>query len=466
MASQESSPIQPLVCPTCGGQMVIQHLGSLEDKVAVCQSCGTTVDLKDSFQRVKTVRRQKPGWFGPGELVEEEMVEIRSDQPFNPMTSRARQVATPASPSQITPLIILVAVVMGVAAVVAIFTTSRQPVSAPEPPLMEHVGVSISSTISSQISTSVSITIQDGLGNVVGAALPVVQPSIRQIEGHVHPVREIVYSPSGDRFVMLSADTAQLWDAEALDVVETWRGVSAGAAFSPDGQFLAVVGGSELQVRDGFTGSLMRSLGNGYGSVVEFSPDGEKIASVTLDGVVRLLSLEGEELVTFGGQRVNHYNLLRFSPDGQMVVAGGNAYQLAVWEVTTGEQLYLGNTSIVTIKAADFSPDGQFLAIGDGATIRLFRLEQGQPQLAATWNGPDAFIQVQSLDYSADGRFVLTGDFFSKAVVWDAVSGQAVRQLQGIASVSAATFNPDGSRALGVGNGALGNQLYVWDLAN
>src|SRR5919199_281175 len=67
---------------------------------------------------------------------------------------------------------------------------------------------------------------------------------------------------------------------------------------------------------------------------------------------------------------------------------------------------------------------------------------------------------VNAVDVSRDGRYVLTGSDDKTARLWDAQSGQELREFIGSSQLSAVAFSPDGAEVL---TGGFGDRIVrLW----
>ncbi len=139
---------------------------------------------------------------------------------------------------------------------------------------------------------------------------------------------------------------------------------------------------------------------------------------------------------------------MALSPDGGTLVAASYDTNVRAFSTRNGELLRLIEELPVTMFAIVFSPDGKFLAtagadrivyLWDTKTWKLARKLTGQPEM------------IQSMDFSPDGRRILTGGFSDlttqhpvQIILWDVVSGKALRTLPAPHAVRAVAFSPDG----------------------
>jgi WD40 repeat protein/DNA-binding SARP family transcriptional activator len=132
---------------------------------------------------------------------------------------------------------------------------------------------------------------------------------IRALEGHDENIVEQAWSPDGTRLATASFDgTAKVWDASSGRDVLTLRGHAAivlDVEASPDGTRWATASpDGTVRIWDATTGreSLTLRLPTGAGRLA-FSPDGTRLAAT--DGMVRVLTLELDELIRLAAERVS-----------------------------------------------------------------------------------------------------------------------------------------------------------------
>jgi WD40 repeat protein len=109
---------------------------------------------------------------------------------------------------------------------------------------------------------------------------------IRSFTGHTSfGVSHVAISPDRRRVLSGGYDSkAILWDAESGDVLfgfQLGTDFVSSVAFSPDGRSVMASVGNMIEIRDGTTGSLIRSL-EGYAGPVaaaSFSPDGSRVVA-------------------------------------------------------------------------------------------------------------------------------------------------------------------------------------------
>jgi WD40 repeat protein len=123
----------------------------------------------------------------------------------------------------------------------------------------------------------------------------------------------------------------------------------AAAAFSPDGKWLAVGRGGEvdgpngkISLLDAASGKKVRELtpGHLYGATdIAFHPDGKHLFSSGRDTTVRAWRIEDGKLVkelgkARGGQFKDWIHAVSVSADGRWLAAGDMAGQVHIWALT------------------------------------------------------------------------------------------------------------------------------------
>jgi WD40 repeat protein len=237
-----------------------------------------------------------------------------------------------------------------------------------------------------------------------------------------------------------------------------------GLAFSPDGQFFAA-GNSDGRVRIWRTVDGQKHLTlvghRSWVTSVSFSPNGQLLASSSFDHTVKLWDLTtGNCLRTLSGH-TNWVWCVRFSPDGRTLVSSSNDCTVRLWD-TTGECLHTleGHTSNVWY--VTFSPDGQWIASGAGGddrTIRLWDAQTGQTLKEFQNQG-----WVRSVVFMPDGQRLISGSSDSTVRLWDIATASCINVLHGHSNlITSLALNPD---AQIVASGGQDATVRIWDVAS
>ncbi len=131
--------------------------------------------------------------------------------------------------------------------------------------------------------------------------------------GHTSGVVDIAYSPDGEQIATASSDsTAKIWDATTGRELLTLTGHSAElrpVAFSSDGKFLTTGSGDNTaKIWDVESGdeilTLPGSEGGVYGVAFSSLDNGAHLIVASNDGVVRVFTLDIDELLTLAQTRI------------------------------------------------------------------------------------------------------------------------------------------------------------------
>lgn len=209
-----------------------------------------------------------------------------------------------------------------------------------------------------------------------------------------HPTRPIVMTCGDDGRI-------SLWDRESFGPIKEWsvdKSVRS-AAFSPDGSRL-VAGdrAGRITIFDIDTGEEVVSQkqpGSIFG--VDYSPNGELIATVGSDKVVRLWDATTlEERQTMSGHDGPIYNV-KFASSGPLLATVGWNKNIRLWNVETGVEVRDIPGSEGDVWGVAFCGDsGHLVTGGQDGTARIWNSADGT--LEATLSGHEAAVHNISLD--------------------------------------------------------------------
>lgn len=177
------------------------------------------------------------------------------------------------------------------------------------------------------------------------------------------------------------------------------------------------------------------------GRQVAFSPDGQLLATSSVDRTVKLWRLADRKLI----QSLTHpegITSIAFSPDGQWLASGSYDKTVRVWRLQDGALARTLTGHGGTVWSVAFSRDGERLASsGEDKTVKLWRLSDGAPLLAFTGHT----LNVWSVALSPDGQRLASGSFDRTVRLWRTDTGALMQTLTGHRqAVVSVAFSPDG----------------------
>ena len=191
-------------------------------------------------------------------------------------------------------------------------------------------------------------------------------------------------------------------------------------------------------------------------TTAQHSPDGKRIISLGMDGMVRIWDAPtGKEIQRFavGDSR---FPSMAITTDWSKVVTGGFSRSgfsqgsvLKVWDVARGEVVKDIPIGRLAPAALALSPDGStlFAAVLDrrgGSALEVYDMESGEETRKIILGQIPGFLGVA---VSPDGKTLATTDGQRPPKIWDVSTGKQVcnlnTQMQGFGN-SVLTFSPDG----------------------
>lgn len=274
------------------------------------------------------------------------------------------------------------------------------------------------------------------------------------------------------RMVSSSADgPIAVWDLESD--LRLGRSLHTGAsdavddvAFSPDGDRLAAVSLDGLRLFRTTDGVEEHFIAGGtfdapvFYNAVAFSPTGDHLAVGTSDGEVlvwRTDDLQAPPARLAHGDRVS---AVVFDPLGRHIVSTSEAGTVVFWDVDRRTRLGMVEAGGEPVHAVAFSPDGAVLVTGgfDGSVI-LWDAESRTP----LGSGPPAMDgPVRAVAFSSDGGTLAIAGA-DGTVLWDVDDDRTLRRVDPGAETETwdVALTPDGSTLV-----TAGDALRLWDVGS
>jgi WD40 repeat protein len=172
---------------------------------------------------------------------------------------------------------------------------------------------------------------------------------------------------------------------------------------------------------------------------VAYSPQGDQIASASLDGTVKLWTPDGTLQQTLESDRQG-VRAIAFSPSGEVLASGGGG-TIRLWDVQTGEELTSIPAHDGLITTLVFSPNGEQLV--SGSTDKTIKLWNREGTLLQTLTGHNAMIR--GLAFSPNGQVLASASADASIKLWSPEDSRLLNTLIGhAATVTEVQFSPDG----------------------
>ncbi|MGM0456027.1 MAG: AAA-like domain-containing protein, partial [Cyanobacteriota bacterium] len=231
-------------------------------------------------------------------------------------------------------------------------------------------------------------------------------------------------------------------------------GGALGVDFSPDGQLIASSGADTTAKIWRREGTLLQTLPQDATVYsISFSPDSQFLAVPTLNGAIHIWSVDGHLETTLSGHDAAVWSV-SWSPDGQQLISASSDLTLKVWSATgTLLQTLTGHEAAVWRTA--FSPEGgEFASVSVDGSIK--RWQRDGTLLSSFQEGESS---AWSVVYTPDGERLISGHGDNQVRVWSR-EGQLLQTLEGHeAEVISIAISRDGERLV---SGSADSQLRIW----
>jgi WD40 repeat protein len=186
---------------------------------------------------------------------------------------------------------------------------------------------------------------------------------------------------------------------------------------------------------------------------VDYSPDGQTLATASVDKTVKLWTASGQLLKTLTG----HDSIVRnvqFSPQGDILASAGDDKTLKIW-TKDGKLLHNFSTKLSGVWTMDFSPDGTKILIGGAdSTVQILDCQKGKV-IHSIGNETG----TRSAAFSADGQSLGITNIDNTVTLWG-LDGSLQRVFRGhTAPVYAIAFHPDGNI---IATGSIDGTIIIW----
>ncbi|NEN90903.1 MAG: hypothetical protein F6K48_19095 [Okeania sp. SIO3H1] len=234
--------------------------------------------------------------------------------------------------------------------------------------------------------------------------------------------------------------------------------------FQPEGNLIASASVDKTIKLWTHDGKLEKTLEGHTDSVsrISFSSDGKYLASASHDRTVKIWNLQEAEIKPLNlKSHRDEVTAVSFSPDSKILASGSQDKTIKIWS-KTGKLLRTIKTKAV-VNSVSFSPDGQVVAAANAnGTVKLWNL---RGRLLATLkhrNGNQNY-PVYSVNFSPDGRSIVTGGGDQTIKIWRFSRNRVILERKIVGhkqEVLSASFSPDGQI---IASSSADNTIKIWN---
>ncbi|NEO54743.1 MAG: hypothetical protein F6K54_17650 [Okeania sp. SIO3B5] len=234
--------------------------------------------------------------------------------------------------------------------------------------------------------------------------------------------------------------------------------------FQPEGNLIASASVDKTIKLWTHDGKLKKTLKGHTDSVsrISFSSDGKYLASASHDNTVKIWNLQQTKIKPLNlKSHQDDVTAVSFSPDSKILASGSQDKTIKIWS-KTGTLLRTIKTRAV-VNWVSFSPDGRVVAAANAnGTVKLWNL---RGRLLATLkhrNGKNNNA-VYSVNFSPDGRRIVTGGGDRTIQIWRFSRNRVILERKIVGhkqEVLSASFSPDGQT---IASSSADNTIKIWN---
>lgn len=225
-------------------------------------------------------------------------------------------------------------------------------------------------------------------------------------EGSSNSIDNLEFSPDGKTIVSsVSEQSINLWKLDGT-LIKSFRErrkivtLPNHFAFSPDGQLIAIVSQDFLTSKllilklDSLQVHAIQEISLGVLDL-EFSPDGKLIALAGIENI-KLYKLDGTLIQNIGvlEEGESSFQSVQFSSDGQLIASSNSDSQVKLWE-RDGTLIYTLEGHKEGVQRVRFSPDNQIIAsLGFDGSLKIWKTYQTPLSFLRNYDDFGEFLRI------------------------------------------------------------------------
>ncbi|KAG0019776.1 hypothetical protein BGZ80_005277, partial [Entomortierella chlamydospora] len=235
-------------------------------------------------------------------------------------------------------------------------------------------------------------------------------------------------------------------------------------AYTPDGNTFAMgLANGNICLYDTTDRWYKLAMFVGHDNVIlslTFSPTGDRIASASWDGMVKLWGVQTYDCLDLSGHSKGVY-AVAYSPKGDQIASGSADNTVRLWDVKTGNCIYTLKGHSDQVFCVAYSPTGDQVASGSfDNTVRLWNPETGDCTLTLQHND-----EVYVIVYSPKGGRLASGGNDMIVRLWDVETGDCIHVMKGhMDKIMCIAYSPKGDQ---IASGCIGGcdlAVRLWDV--
>lgn len=286
---------------------------------------------------------------------------------------------------------------------------------------------------------------------------------IRSFKAHDGAIQSLRISADGSQLVSASMDDQVVWNIRSpengTEQVRVAYGGTRAAVLSPDGNFLATVGGDRiLRFSDPETGQHLGEIEGHRRRIhtVEFSPDGRSLATGSYDEVrlyrINLSAAQSKLIPDRVSQDIGSVYSVDYNRDGSLMVIQCDG-SCRLMDYGTNDLAEFKDVNNIAI-----DPTGRWLAVGASHILKLLdRRTNEEHSVDGEYN------RLVDLTFNANGTMLAAADG-PQIVIWDTQSRSVLEVIHAHSTgIRGLSFSPTDPNLLASCAGD--HKIYLWSLS-